>query len=39
MGFLLVVAVAEVKVFKARGERLAEGVRPRHERRGGRDGV
>lgn len=37
IGFLAV--VAEVKVFKARGERLSEGVRPRHEGRGGRRGV
>lgn len=36
MGFL---AVAKVKVFKARGEQLAEGVRPRHSGRGGSGGV
>lgn len=36
MGFL---AVAKVKVFKARGKRLAEGVRPRHSGRGGSGGV
>ena len=36
MGFL---AVAKVKVFKARGERLTEGVRPRHSGRGGSGGV
>ncbi len=32
-------AVAKVKIFKARGERLAEGVRPRHSGRGGSGGV
>lgn len=37
VGFL---AVAQVKVFKARGKRLGEGVRPRHNRgRGGSGGV
>lgn len=36
VGFL---AVAKVKFFKARGERLAEGVRPRHNGRGGSGGV
>lgn len=34
-----VLAVAKVKVFKARGEWLAEGVRPRHSGRGGSGGV
>lgn len=33
VGFL---AVAKVKIFKARGEWLAEGLRPRHNGRGGR---
>lgn len=36
VGFL---AVAKVKIFKARGEWLAEGVRPRHNGRGGNGGV
>lgn len=33
-----VLADAQVKVFKARAERFAEGVRARHERRGGGGG-
>lgn len=36
VGFL---AVAQVKIFKARGEWLAEGVRPRHNGWGGSRGV
>lgn len=36
VGFL---AVAKVKIFKARSERLAEGLRPQHNGRGGRGGV
>lgn len=36
VGFL---AVAKVEIFKARGKRLGEGVRPRHDGRGGSGGV
>lgn len=35
VGFL---AVAQVKIFKARGERLAEGLRLRHSGHGGGSG-
>lgn len=31
---VVVVMVVKVQIFKARGERLAEGVRPRHNGRG-----
>lgn len=36
VGFL---AVAKVKIFKARGKRIVERVRPRHSGRGGSGGV
>lgn len=32
-------AVVKVKIFKASGKRLGEGVRPRHSRQGGSGGV